>query len=205
MHKAAIAGKQFIDENVGRYVTDAIPSVDQLIQDTYRMAYKQATESESEERKLLSKVLRLWVAARVVSRTEWICGDDTLNMRPVTDPSSPYYNRIPLPSVMSAQISIISQAFMLRPFKLAVLETLHRLTSRQKKRHWFAIYLAIFILLHSCSMMTKRNEEYARQINLKRTDAFRKSREYSRTPLRLSDPITILSLSEQGKAAIGTD
>lgn len=68
---------------------------------------------------------------------------------------------------MSAQVSIISQAFMLKPFGLTVLHTLHTLTSKQKKCYWFAIYLAIFILLHSCSMTTKRDQEYARQINLK--------------------------------------
>lgn len=88
-------------------------------------------------------------------------------MQPVADPSSPYYGRIPIPPVMSAQVSIISQAFMLKPFKLTVLHTLHTLTSKQKKCYWFTIYLAIFILLHSCSMTTKRDEEYARQINLK--------------------------------------
>ncbi|OQV06206.1 hypothetical protein CLAIMM_10812 isoform 1 [Cladophialophora immunda] len=167
MSQAATVGKQYLDENVLKYVTDTMSSEDPLIQETYRMAYRQATESEKpEERILLSSVLRLWVAARVASRTEWICGDDTLGMKPVADPSSPYYGRIPLPPVMSAQISIISQQFMLKPFKLAVLETLHGLTSKQKKRYWLAIYLAIFILLHGCSMMTKRDEEYARQINL---------------------------------------
>lgn len=53
MHKAAIAGKQYLDESVGKYVTDTIPAVDQLIQDTYLMAYKQATESEASEPVLL--------------------------------------------------------------------------------------------------------------------------------------------------------
>ena len=31
MHKAAIAGIQYFDESVGKYVTDTIPAVDQLI------------------------------------------------------------------------------------------------------------------------------------------------------------------------------
>jgi hypothetical protein len=116
--------------------------------------------------KLLGNTLRLWVAARMSSRTEWLgAGGDMLDMKPVSDHSSPYYGTIPIPPVMSAQFTIIAQTCILKPIKRLVVDKLHALTATESRRYWFTIYLCIFILLHSCSMMTKRHEEYSKQIN----------------------------------------
>lgn len=120
----------------------------------------------NEERILLTNTLRVWVAARMFSKTEWLCGDDTLDMMPVVDPSSPYFGRLPIPPVMSAQIQIIGYSKIVRPLKKIVLDQLHALILANQRRNWLTIYLTLFVLLHSCSMMTRRNEEYARQLNL---------------------------------------
>lgn len=39
----------------------------------------------------------------------------------------------------------------------------------KKKTHevWLTVYLALFVLLHSCAMLTRRDWEYARQMNFK--------------------------------------
>jgi hypothetical protein len=120
-----------------------------------------------EERKLLRDALYLWVAARMSSMTEWLCGDDRLDMIPVTDETSPYFNHAPIPPVMSAQFQIIAYSKILRPLKNNLVKQLGKMSSaKNTRRNWFALYLTYFILLHSCTLVTRRNEEYARQINL---------------------------------------
>lgn len=76
-------------------------------------------------------------------------------------------NHVPKPPVMSAQFQAITYTKILRPLNKIVLDQLHALTIANKRRNWFTIYLTLFVLLHSCAMLTRRNEEYARQILLK--------------------------------------
>ena len=101
------------------------------------------------------------------STTEWLCGDDLLDMEPVTDATSPYYKRTPIPPVMSAQFQIIAISKILRPLKKKIVDLLTRMSSAaDTRKNWLAIYLTYFILLHSCALVTRRDQEYARQINL---------------------------------------
>jgi hypothetical protein len=44
---------------------------------------------------------------------------------------------------------------------------LDELVKRNKPQYWLTIYLTTFILLHSCSMITKRDWETARQYHLR--------------------------------------
>lgn len=125
-------------------------------------------DQTEEEKRLLRDAVLLWVAVRMSSTTEWVCGDDELGMSPITDPSSPYWQHTPLPSVMSAQGQIIAYPKILKPLKESVVRRLHRLSSAaDPRKYWFTIYLTYFFLLHSCALGTRRNEEYARQINAK--------------------------------------
>lgn len=73
---------------------------------------------------------------------------------------------VPKPPVMCAPLQAVTYTKILRPMNKIVLDQLHALTIANKRKHWLTIYLTQFILLHSCAMMTRRNEEYARQINL---------------------------------------
>jgi hypothetical protein len=121
-----------------------------------------------EERRLLRDALLLWVAVRMSSTTEWICGDDHLDMSPVTDTSSPYWQHMPIPPVMSAQGQIIAYSKILKPLKESVVKQLSSMDSAaDTRKYWFTIYLTYFVLLHSCALVTRRNEEYARQIDAK--------------------------------------
>jgi hypothetical protein len=120
-----------------------------------------------EARKLLRDALYLWVAARMSSITEWLYGDDLLDMQPVADDTSPYNGHTPIPPVMSAQFQIIAISKILRPLKKLVVGHLAAINSASNRRkNWFAIYLTYFILLHSCALVTRRDQEYAAQIGL---------------------------------------
>lgn len=116
---------------------------------------------------MLGSALRLWFAARKTSNSEWLCGTETLGTPPVTDPSSPYFARRPIPPLINAQFQVISYSTLLRPFSKAVLSQLQAFITANKRKHWLTIYLTLFILLHSCSLITRRNAQYARQLGLK--------------------------------------
>lgn len=53
----------------------------------------------------------------------------------------------------------------LRPRSESVRKLLDDLFQRRTHDVWLTVYLTIFVLLHSCAMLTKRDEEYARQMN----------------------------------------
>lgn len=100
----------------------------------------------------------------MTSHPEWICGGDRIGSL-VTDPSSPYYNTFPIPPVMNAQLEVIMYSTLLRPLRERVLTGLETLLRQNERRNWLTIYFTMFILLHSCSLTTRRDEEFARRID----------------------------------------
>jgi hypothetical protein len=72
-----------------------------------------------------------------------------------------------MPVIMIAQMELIMYTRVLRPASKRVLDSLKSLVLEQKPCYWYTIYLCCFMLLHSCAMQTKRDEETARQYNLR--------------------------------------
>jgi hypothetical protein len=118
---------------------------------------------------LLRNSFLLWAVHRTTGarQSEYLHGDETLGALPIGDVSCPHYSHIPKPPVMSAQFQAATYTKILRPLNKLVLDQLHALTIVNKRRSWLTIYLTLFILLHSCAMLTRQNEEYARRILLK--------------------------------------
>ncbi|KAG4416258.1 hypothetical protein IFR04_010604 [Cadophora malorum] len=138
---------------------------DALIFDTYTMAIKASKCHMSEqERVLLNMVIRLWVATRMICRSERIAGDDKLGMPPdLMDHMSPMHGKIPIPPVMGAQIEVILIQGIMKPLRAMILEHLQRLILAHKPQNWFCIYLCVFLLLHNTSLITKQDIAYARK------------------------------------------
>ncbi len=113
----------------------------------------------------MSNSLELWAAGRFWSNPLHIVGNETLGVDLDEDPSSPY-SRVPEIPVMLAQSHIIMSAGVMGPLQRDVLHQLQTMVLANEKRNWLTIYLTIFLLLHSCAMITRRDEEYAREINL---------------------------------------
>jgi len=89
------------------------------------------------------------------SRSERICSEEKLGMVPQQfDPAAPNFNQVLVPPVMSAQIELIMTAMVLLPLKKAVLTQLQELIKANRARSWFTIYLCLFVLLHSCALLT---------------------------------------------------
>jgi len=122
-----------------------------------------------EEQHLLSDVFRFWFAIRRTATTEFIVGDDMLDMEPeTTDKSFPQFGKVPLPPVMIQQLDMILTLGFLQPLRKRHLEELQRIVLANKPKSWMTIYLKTFISLHSCATLTAENYQNARKHGLKR-------------------------------------
>jgi hypothetical protein len=128
---------KFVEDNIRTFIEYFIGESDELLRGTYDMAFEhsekaeastprshlsnkliKANEQRDEERRLLRSTLKLWVAIRMESRSERICGEERLGMVPQTfDPAANNYNQVLVPPVMSAQIELIMTAMILQPLK----------------------------------------------------------------------------------------
>ena len=112
-------------------------------------------------------VLRLWVGIRIISRSEHICGDETLGISTdMLDESSPMYGQIVIPPVISAQFDSILMESILPSLRTMILDQLAKMVQAHKPQNWFCIYLCTFILLHNCSLTTRQFMTYAKKHGL---------------------------------------
>ncbi|KAK4165574.1 hypothetical protein QBC43DRAFT_208230 [Cladorrhinum sp. PSN259] len=170
MQKTAMEMKAFIDQSIVTFINATVGGlhVDQLLWETYMMAFKHIRDARTkEEQSLLSNTFRLWTVCRLSSNPSRICSEEKLDCTPVDDPCSPHYKAVPMPLIMTAQFECINYTTFLRPWSKAVLKQLNDLVLAKKREYWFTIYLSMFVLLHSCAMMTRRDEESARQWAMK--------------------------------------
>lgn len=101
-----------------------------------------------EERSLLCAVLQLWRASRMDSCPRYICGSESSDSR-----------KIHLPPILITQMEVMVTALMLKPAKKDVLRLLSNLLKENRRRSWFAIYLAMFILLNNCAILTREKAD----------------------------------------------
>ncbi|KAL5336518.1 hypothetical protein BJX70DRAFT_280610 [Aspergillus crustosus] len=159
---------QWLTSNyVGRYIKDTVGELDLLVWTTYFFAFRyQAKAKPTRERALIADCLRFWVGCRKISNPEHICSYAAIEDSPVDDPNSPFHTMVPMPGIMIAQMECIMYTRILRPLSNRVLAVLKDLVTENKREHWLTIYLTLFILLHSCAMLTRRDFETAREFGL---------------------------------------
>ena len=111
----------------------------------------------------MANTLRLWTMARLTSNIEWICGGDVVGSV-VDDQSSPFQNTVPVPPMTCAQVEVISYSSLLHPLRRKILKELKTMLLSNPRNSWLTIYLTLFILLHSCSHTSRRDEAFGRDI-----------------------------------------
>ncbi|RSL53525.1 hypothetical protein CEP51_014881 [Fusarium floridanum] len=169
MKEAADAIALMVEREAWNYLWKSVGSLeeDSLIWETYLAAFRRANTAPSQEEQiLLFNTIRLWVHCRISSNAEHMVGDDKLGTRPIDDPTSPYHGTVPIPPVLEAQLECIYFSRFLRPMSKKVLRSLMTLLEAKQTKYWYTIYLVLFMMLHSCSMITRRDREYAATIGL---------------------------------------
>jgi len=109
-------------------------------------------------------VLRLWVATKMLNLPASIRGDAKFGTR-VQDPTSPFRGIVPAAPVMCAQLEIIVSSQVQHPCRESVMKKLEKMFQKPDLRHWFTIYLTLFILLHISSLTASREAERAKILN----------------------------------------
>ncbi|KAL3471565.1 hypothetical protein BJX99DRAFT_266617 [Aspergillus californicus] len=167
MEGAARTLRWLTSNHVGQYILGTVGELDLLVWTTYFFAFRyQAKAKPPREKALIEDCLRFWVGCRKISYPERICSYETLGSAPVNDPGSPFHAMVPMPPIMIPQMECIMYTRILRPLSGRVLAGLKDLVMENKREHWLTIYLTLFILLHSCAMLTRRDWETAREYNL---------------------------------------
>jgi len=102
------------------------------------------------------------------SRSERIEGGETLGMQEQRySPDCSNSMKVLLPPVLTAQLEVIMTTKILQPAVKNVLRLLNNLMGKKQKRQsWFTIYLSIFLLLHSCSLLTAGDMKKAKKQGL---------------------------------------
>ncbi|KAL2866698.1 uncharacterized protein BJX67DRAFT_124028 [Aspergillus lucknowensis] len=167
MESTATTLKSLTERYVGQYIVETVGNLDSLIWTTYFFAFRYQKKAKTlREKVLIVDCLKFWVGCRKISNPERICSYETLGSLPVNDPNSPFHGMVPMPSIMIPQMECIMYSRVLRPLKDKVLSALKDLITENKREHWLTIYLTLFILLHSCAMLTRRDWETAREFDL---------------------------------------
>ena len=89
-------------------------------------------------------------------------------MFPDENPSSPYHERIPVPTIVDLQIDLIVINELLKPEWKTILKMLKTMLESSKAwTNWFEIYLAYYILLHNVELTMAHDLWFVKRNNLK--------------------------------------
>ncbi|KAK3690161.1 hypothetical protein B0T22DRAFT_441577 [Podospora appendiculata] len=102
------------------------------------------------------------VSRRFTSNPDRIV-EDNLGIGQVYDPSGPYHGSVPSPPIFNAQLEHIMFIRFLQSLSKAVPRDLLTLMRAQCKGLWLIIYLVLFMMLHSNSMVVRKDMEFARR------------------------------------------
>ncbi|KHN97280.1 uncharacterized protein MAM_04877 [Metarhizium album ARSEF 1941] len=107
------------------------------------------------QKRLLGNLFILWHANRHTTGSAYICGKETLGMRPeLKDETYPLFGKVSVPRMILAQFDSINHCKLLSKYGQRVLRDLEIFIFRNQSVFWWPIYLTVFILLHEASHMT---------------------------------------------------
>ncbi|KAI0828765.1 hypothetical protein F5Y06DRAFT_283062 [Hypoxylon sp. FL0890] len=149
------------------------PGVDVLVQKTYKAALDyvhkllthppQLKGNEVNPFVFLNQYFTVWFAIRNAAGSAFVVGEDRLDMMPVQDPDCPYFGKVCLPRMIPAQFDSLGCEKLLVPLRKLVLEGLWRMMASKNPRHFYTIYLTVFMLLHEVSYSSADRLRHARE------------------------------------------
>lgn len=115
------------------------------------------------QKTLLGSLFVLWLAVRHTTGSAYICGEDTLGMKPETkDETYPLFGKVSMPRIIVAQFDSINHTKLLSKYGHRVLRSLESFIFRNQSTFWWTIYLCVFILLHEASWLSADRYRHAR-------------------------------------------
>ncbi|KAH8698551.1 hypothetical protein BGW36DRAFT_406503 [Talaromyces proteolyticus] len=151
--------QRYVNENIRQFIIGIVGLSDELLWKTYEMALKRCSDNR------VASSSQHDPSPDIPDMPEDICGDEKIT-KMIDDESSPYNGTYPLAPVIYAQEETVLLTKIQRPLQQRVITDLDALMKANKRENWFTIYLTLFILLHSCSLTSRRDEEFAVQMKL---------------------------------------
>jgi len=100
---------------------------------------------------------------------DWvICSTETLGQLPVSDPESPWYDKVPITPVMDTQLDQIIIQDFLTPLRADLLRALQDKMYSMQKENWFEIFLVIFILCLNTEWLLRHSRKNAKRYGARR-------------------------------------
>ncbi|KID91687.1 tetratricopeptide repeat domain containing protein [Metarhizium guizhouense ARSEF 977] len=115
------------------------------------------------QKRLLGNLFIFWHANQHTAGSAYICGKETLNMKPeLKDETYPLFGKVSVPRMILAQFDSINHRKLLQRYGQKVLRDLEAFIFRNQSVLWWPIYLTVFILLHEASKMSADRYRHAR-------------------------------------------
>ncbi|PMD19482.1 hypothetical protein NA56DRAFT_203203 [Hyaloscypha hepaticicola] len=158
--EAAKFANEYVDRNMDTYLETVLDDSNRFVFDVFHWALRLTIFPQPN--KLLSDVLRLWVACRFLEGRWRCCGSETLGAEEL----SHRYERDPIvqvPPFVNYQIAAVFTERVLEPLRIVVLKQLQTLILANKSSNWFVTFLAVFILLHNYELQCNFHRGFARR------------------------------------------
>ncbi|KAK3328038.1 hypothetical protein B0T19DRAFT_181411 [Cercophora scortea] len=161
--------KQYLEENALSGLAEAAKGSDEIVRGTFSMIARQCcsaadvdlqpesnrnpngAKTGQQRKEFLIKTVILWFAIRHGTGSSWICGPDTLGMKPVFDPYYPLHGRVSIPRMIIAQFDSIRHERIFKNNTTKLLKTFESWFKSSDMSAWFTLYMATFLFLHQVS------------------------------------------------------
>lgn len=94
-------------------------------------------------------------------RSAWISGPETLDMAPISDPTSPLNTRIPVPRQVVETVGCILEE-VVGASQREFLGLLASQFQRRQRKNFFGAFLVVFGVLKGCEEVSRDRYRYAR-------------------------------------------
>jgi hypothetical protein len=120
---------------------------------------------DNHPKSLVSAALDVWACSRMCARDRGLDGDETLGQEKIADPSSPFYNQVPIPPILDHQCDTVTIKWM-EKLAAALIKTLWKKLGDKKREDWFEVFLTVFIMVNNVEYVYGIAKELAHQYAL---------------------------------------
>ncbi|KAI1456475.1 hypothetical protein F4805DRAFT_475821 [Annulohypoxylon moriforme] len=154
------------------YVNCLLGDANPIIRKTFEAAFRYLEVSDSS---LVLNCLMYWVATRFIEKPWRICSNlpdfeppyDPLNPCDPNGVRCPFNGIIPVTPIMDTQIDDIAIRSILGPLETKILNELDQKIHEKKRKNWFEIYLATFIMMNNFEFVFTDVVDYTSRHGLK--------------------------------------
>jgi hypothetical protein len=115
---------------------------------------------------MVQLALELWAACRVIERSWMMCGEDTLGVERIADPTNPWKGTIPITPTMDTQLDQIVIQYILVPLRSKILTELQDKIKAYRPDTWFEMYLTLFTLLSNIEVGSAHANRFSKRYGL---------------------------------------